>query len=348
MERRAAHALRAGEARSAARRAVHGWNRAWTQLRIETQGRTRGWWNKSVQSAPRAPAQPARVLAPRSGVPRPCASVSRGRRLYTERPTLAVPRPEQKREEAECKDTDTEHDHRNLRGGENEDPSRERHQCRERVEPHTVRTRHIWLLPAQQDQSKGLSHELHQDPSDDKRVNHCPERKEARHDGDRAEHEQRDVREVLGRVQPAEHAEEVAALRRSIGDARVTQEKREHRPECGPEHQQREDRRHARAVYLLHEGRNDEVRLRVRFGRYELPPRYDADDREVDAEIDHGNRCGADEDRARDDAARIAHLVADVADVVITQVVVDPDAGGRAQAEEETDREVTRRAESRR
>jgi len=30
------------------------------------------------------------------------------RRLYTERPTLAVPRPEQKREEAECKDADTE------------------------------------------------------------------------------------------------------------------------------------------------------------------------------------------------------------------------------------------------
>src|SRR6266404_6684305 len=176
MERRAAHALRAGEARSAARRAVRAWNRAWTQLPIETRGPTRGWSNKSVQSAPRAPAQPALVLAPRSGVLRLCASVSRRRRLYGKRPTLAVPGPEQKREEAECQDADTEHDHRNLRGGENEDPSCERHQCRERVEPHTVGTRHIWLLPAQQDQSEGLSHELHQDPSDDKRVNHCPER----------------------------------------------------------------------------------------------------------------------------------------------------------------------------
>src|SRR6267378_8079483 len=136
MERRAAHALRAAEARLAARRAVRAWNRAWTQLPIGTQGRTRGWSNKSVQSAPRAPAQPARVLAPRSGVLRRCASVSRRRRLYTERPTLAVPGPEQKCEEAECQDGDTEHDHRNLRGGENEDPSRERHQCR-RSEEHT-------------------------------------------------------------------------------------------------------------------------------------------------------------------------------------------------------------------
>src|SRR6266478_568680 len=252
MERRAAHALRAGEARSAARRAVHGWNRAWTQLRIETQGRTRGWWNKSVQSAPRAPAQPARVLAPRSGVPRPCASVSRGRRLYTERPTLAVPRPEQKREEAECKDADTEHDHRNLRGGENEDPSRERHQCRERIEPHTVGTRHIWLLPTQQDQAESLSHELHQDPSDDKRVNHYPQREEARHDRDRPEHEQRDVRKILGRVQPGEHAEEVSALRRSVGDARITKDPREHDPPRGQEHPQSEDSRHPRALYLRH------------------------------------------------------------------------------------------------
>ena len=61
----------------------------------------------------------------------------------------------------------------------------------------------------------------------------------------RAEHEQRDVREVLRRMQPPEHAEEVAALRRRVRDARVAEQQREHRAERGPQHEQREHRRDA-------------------------------------------------------------------------------------------------------
>ena len=77
-------------------------------------------------------------------------------------------------------------------------------------------------------------------------------------------------------------------------------------------------------------------------GRHELAPRHDADDREVDAEVDHRDGGGADQDRPRDHAARVAHLVADVADVVVAEVVVDPDARRGAEPEEEAEREVER------
>ena len=50
----------------------------------------------------------------------------------------------------------------------------------------------------------------------------------------------------------------------------------------------------------------------------------------------------ADEDRARDDARRIPDFVADVADVVVAQVVVDADPRRRAEPDEETHREVER------
>ena len=49
----------------------------------------------------------------------------------------------------------------------------------------------------------------------------------------------------FGRMQPAEHAEEVAVARRGVRDARVAEQQREHRAERRPQHQQREDRRDA-------------------------------------------------------------------------------------------------------
>src|SRR5206468_11524893 len=98
----------------------------------------------------------------------------------------------------------------------------------------------------------------------------------------------------------------------------------------------------ARAVDLLHESRDDEVRLRMISGRHELPPRNDTDDREVHPYVDDGDGDGADQNRPRDDASRVADLVADVAHVVIAEVVVDPDARRRTESEEESQREVER------
>lgn len=72
-------------------------------------------------------------------------------------------------------------------------------------------------------------------------------------------------------------------------------------------------------------------------GRNELAPRNHADDRQVDPDVDQGNRRGADEDRPGDHASRVAHFIPDVAHVVIAEIVVDADARRRAQAEEEAE-----------
>src|SRR5437764_14573146 len=100
-------------------------------------------------------------------------------------------------------------------------------------------------------------------------------------------------------MEAAEDAEEISALRRGEGNARVAEQEGEDGAGCRPEHQQREDRRDARAVYRLHEDGNDEARLRVVGRRHEPTPRHDADDGEVDTEIDHRDSGGADEYRAR-------------------------------------------------
>src|SRR5690348_16152122 len=98
-------------------------------------------------------------------------------------------------------------------------------------------------------------------------------------------------------MEPAENAEKVSTLGRRKGNSRIPEQEREHRAERGPEDEQREDRRDTGAVDLLHEDRHDEIRLGVCGSRDELTPWHDADDREIDPEIDDRDGRGADEDR---------------------------------------------------
>ena len=71
-------------------------------------------------------------------------------------------------------------------------------------------------------------------------------------------------------------------------------------------------------------------------GGHELAPGDDADDREVDQQIDDRDEDDADQDRARDHPRRILDLVADVADVVVAEIIVDADSRRRARGRSET------------
>src|SRR5438874_4473091 len=145
---------------------------------------------------------------------------------------------------------------------------------------------------------------------------------------------------LFRRMQFAEHAEEISAFGRRERDARVAKQEREHGPESSPQHQQREDRGDGAAVELLHEHRHDEVRLGMQIGGHELAPRHYPDNREVDADINDRDGDGADQNRSRNHAPRILDFITDIADVVVTQIVVDPNAGSAAQTEEESERKV--------
>src|SRR5437667_9892059 len=80
----------------------------------------------------------------------------------------------------------------------------------------------------------------------------------------------------------------------------------------------------------------------MRVGRDEVPPRDDPDNREINREVDHGNRYRADENRPWDDPTGMLDFVADIADVVVAEVVVDADPRRGAEAHEETQGETER------
>src|SRR6266513_3665508 len=77
-------------------------------------------------------------------------------------------------------------------------------------------------------------------------------------------------------------------------------------------------------------------------GWYELPPWHDTNDREVDADVNQRDSDRTDDDRARYHSSRILDLISDVTDVVVSEVVVNTDTRGGAQAKEESKREVER------
>src|SRR2546423_1806608 len=220
-------------------------------------------------------------------------SASRCRLRKTEWPTFGIPRPEKKRQETQRQDTDAEDDHTQLGGGEDEDPAEQRNQSRHRIEPHPVRARHVRRVLPQQHQTNYLSHELHQDTCDDECINHRAQREESGDDRQDSQYDQRDVREILCRMQSAEDPEEVTAFRRGEWNSRVAEQQREHRSERSPQHQQGEDRGNRAAVDLLHEHRDDKVGCRVVACRNELAPRYHTDDRKVDAYVNDRDGDGA-------------------------------------------------------
>ena len=198
------------------------------------------------------------------------------------------------------------------------------------------------LVRPQQHHGEHLADELHEDPRRDQRVDHQAERQQAAEDRNQAQHEQRDVREMLGRVQPSEDLEEVAVPGGRVRNPRIAEEQREHRSERGPQDEEREHRRDPRPVEPLHERRDDELGFGMRVGGNELAPGHHADDREVDGEIEDRDRDDADQDRTRNHASGILDFVADVADVVVAEIVIDADSRRGAEAKQKADREVER------
>src|SRR5215510_4075791 len=143
------------------------------------------------------------------------------------------------------------------------------------------------------------------------------------------------------RVEATEDLEKVSVARGGERDTRISEQQRETRSEGGPQDHHRYNRSHIRPVNPLHHQRHDKLRGLVSLAG-EFAPRNYADDRKVDRDVDRRDRDHADDDRARDRPSGISDLVADVADVVIAQVIVDADPRSRAESEQKPGREVER------
>ena len=69
-----------------------------------------------------------------------------------------------------------------------------------------------------------------------------------------------------------------------------------------------------------------------------LSPGNHPNNRKIDGQINNGYGNDTDDDRARYGPARILYFIADVTDIVITEVVVNAHAGGGAETEKESNR----------
>src|SRR5215475_7100644 len=144
-------------------------------------------------------------------------------------------------------------------------------------------------------------------------------------------------------MQTTEKIEKIPIARRGERDARISEQQRETGSEGRPQDHHRNDCGYFRPVNLLNHNRDDEIRERFcGFGRREFAPWNYAEDRKVDGQIDHRDRDYADDDRTGDCPSGIFDLVADVAHVIITKVVVDADPGSRAESEQKSGREIER------
>src|SRR5262245_28029640 len=135
-------------------------------------------------------------------------------------------------------------------------------------------------------------------------------------------------------VEATEDLEKVSVARGGERDARISEQQRETRSEGGPQDHHRYNRSHFRPVNPLHHHRDDEIRKRPSgYGGHELAPGNYADDRKVDCDVDRRDCDHTDDDRARNRPTRIFDLVADIADVVIAEIIVNPDPRSRAESE---------------
>src|SRR5437868_3566825 len=83
-------------------------------------------------------------------------------------------------------------------------------------------------VAVEQGQGHDLSHELHEHARGDQGRDDLVEGEEGGDDGHRAEHVEGDVGEVAGRMEAAEHAEEVPFHGGGVGDAGVAEQQGEH------------------------------------------------------------------------------------------------------------------------
>src|SRR5579863_10334926 len=130
-------------------------------------------------------------------------------------------------------------------------------------------------------------------------------------------------------MQLRERTKKIAIDRSCIRNSRITQKKSEHSAKRRPEDKNRHRDRGVPAVEALHEVRNDEVRTNS------FPPRYHSHHGKMQREISYAADCERIQNRARHYVRRILHLVADVAHIVISEIVVHGDQSSTAETEHE-------------
>jgi hypothetical protein len=189
-------------------------------------------------------------------------------------------------------------------------------------------------IAPQQHHGRALPDELQQDLNLNQPVHELPEREEAERDGHRPDRDQRHVRKVLGRVYACKDGEELAVTGGGEWNPRVAEHDGIER-RAGDEQDQagHHDCRDLSARRIVERPRNEQ---RCDSSRVlSFLPRDHTENHRAHRHIQCDDGDDRQHDGARDRARRRPHFFADVADIVVSAVVVHRDQSRRADCTDE-------------
>src|SRR5437762_7506187 len=123
-------------------------------------------------------------------------------------------------------------------------------------------------------------------------------------------------------MQTRERFKEISIDGSSIRNTRIAEQESKDRGEGSPQDQDSEEQCNFVSIEALHEVGDDVTRVRG------FTPGHYADYDDLDRQISRSGRENAVEDRARNHAGRFADFISDVADIVVTDVVIHGNAHG--------------------
>src|SRR5262249_34026798 len=184
---------------------------------------------------------------------------------------------------------------------------------------------------SQQRNCKYLSDELNENSGGDQGIYNDTEREEAAGNRDDPDDDQRYIWKVLFRVNVAKELKEITILSGRIRNPGIAQQQRKQRSECRPQHHRRENRRYFRSVDFFHKRRYNEIGTGPHAIRHKFAPGHYSDYRKVDRKVDCRYSQHANDYRAWYDPPRIFDFITDIADIVVTKVIINTDSSRGAQ-----------------
>ncbi len=208
-------------------------------------------------------------------------------------------------------------------GDERPDPPGEGDRRRQRIERHHEGRRRP--SRAEKAERRDLCDALNEHDTRGEERDDLIEREETRDEREYADHEQRDVRDILARMKPGENRQKRAVARGCKRNPREAEQVAVERGECGHEHEQRDDDGSAVSPGLLDDEGADVLRLRRRLAvRVEQRlPRYGAEHAELQQHVERRNERGWREDCEGNRPVRAHDFIAEQRGIGVAGVIVE-------------------------
>src|SRR6516165_8604610 len=204
---------------------------------------------------------------------------------------------------AYCEHPEGEGQGLSLRRHEYIDPTATGDESGQGIEPHTEGPREAGSPQPQKEKADGLGQVLDEHSGGNQAPDDLIQFSQAEDGSHYAESDERYVGELPFRMKPRKDAEEVAVGRRSVRNARVTEQQRENGRECNPQQEHGHKMARSRTMQPFDVLRRNELALRCL-----LPGKY-AQESSTHQNEQRTDRDNGKYDGTRDNASRVANLL---------------------------------------